>query len=134
MTSIVNYRTSSKEVFKNSAEIKPDEITIGKTDSLFMEKALQKVHENMENTAYSVKQLSSDLNMDRTGLFRKIKAITGLSPTAFIRSIKLKHARQLLDEGKSVSEVSVKVGFSSLSYFGKCFQQEYGKKPSDYKN
>ena len=131
---LVQEQQSRKEVFKNSAEIKPDEITIGKTDSLFMEKALQKVHENMENTAYSVKQLSSDLNMDRTGLFRKIKAITGLSPTAFIRSIKLKHARQLLDEGKSVSEVSVKVGFSSLSYFGKCFQQEYGKKPSDYKN
>ena len=131
---LVQEQQSRKEVFKNSPKIKPDEITIGKTDSLFMEKALQQVHKNMENSAYSVQQLSSDLNMDRTGLFRKIKAITGLSPTAFIRSIKLKHARQLLEEGKSVSEVSVKVGFSSLSYFGKCFQQEYGKKPSDYKN
>jgi AraC-like DNA-binding protein len=81
-----------------------------------------------------VEQLAADLCMERTGLYRKLTALTQQSPVSFIRNIRLKHAADMILTGdRSITEIAEQTGFGSTSYFSKCFQKEYGCKPSDYK-
>ena len=74
------------------------------------------------------------MRMDRTGLYRKLVAVVGKTPTNFIRSVRLKRAARLLEQGYTVAEVTDSVGFSTSSYFSKCFQEEFGVRPSQYVN
>ena len=101
--------------------------------SELVSKAIQLIEKNLNNSSYSVEQLAHDLYMDRTGLYRKLTAALDKTPTLFIRSIRLKRAAALLCEEKySISEIADLVGFSTSSYLSKCFQEEYGCKPSEY--
>ena len=70
--------------------------------------------------------------MERTGLYRKLSAIIGKTPTSFIRNVRLQRAAKFLDEGLSVSETADRVGFATSSYLSKCFKEEYGIMPSEY--
>jgi AraC-like DNA-binding protein len=102
-------------------------------DEELIERALKYVDDNLQNPSYSVVQLSKDMNMDRTGLYRKLVALTGHAPTMFIRSIRLKKAVLLLNQKRySQAEIAEKVGFSNGAYFSKCFKEEYGVSPSHY--
>lgn len=102
-------------------------------DDQFVRRATQLVGQNIANVDYSVVQLARDLCMERSGLYKKMTATTGLSPVAFIRTIRLRHAAMLLGKGgHTVSEVSELSGFSSPQYFNKCFQQQYGCRPSEF--
>lgn len=107
---------------------------LSESDEAFIRKALYYVEQNLTNPAYSVEAWSSDLCMDRTGLYRKLVAIVGKTPTSFIRSVRLKQAARLLEEGYTVAEVADMVGFSTSSYLSKCFQEEFGVRPSLYVN
>ena len=102
-------------------------------DSAFLSKAIKLVEENLNVSTYSVEQLSRDLCMDRTGLYRKLMALLDKSPSLFIRNIRLQRAAKLIMEGElSITEIAERVGFSSTSYMSKCFQQMYGCRPSEY--
>ncbi|RZJ65012.1 MAG: AraC family transcriptional regulator, partial [Flavobacterium sp.] len=102
-------------------------------DTIFLSKALAQVEKHLNNPNYSVEQLSQDLHMDRTGLYRKLVNLLDKSPSLFIRNIRLEKAAEMLLEGKlNISEITDKIGFSSSSYFSKCFQEQYGCKPSEY--
>ena len=91
------------------------------------------VEAHLETPGYSVEQLSKDLCMERSGLYKKLTNILDKSPSLFIRSIRLKRAADLILEGRmSMAEIAEQVGFSSASYMGKCFQEEFGCKPSEY--
>jgi len=102
-------------------------------DQELIERALKYVDSNLQNPFYSVMQLSKDMNMDRTGLYRKLIALTGLAPTMFMRSVRLKKAVYLLNQKRySQAEIAEIVGFSNAAYFSKCFKEEYGISPSHY--
>ena len=102
-------------------------------DKIFITKAMELVEKNLNNQGYSVEQLSRDLCMDRTGLYRKLILLLDQSPSLFIRNIRLQRAAQLLMENQlSVTQISEIVGFSSTSYMSKCFQEMYGCRPSEY--
>ena len=102
-------------------------------DAEFIARAVEMVERNLNTPAYSVEQLSRDLCMERTGLYKKLMAILDKSPQMFIRSIRLRKAAELLARGgMAVGEVSEVTGFSSPSYFTKCFQKEYGCRPTEY--
>ena len=89
------------------------------------------VEQHLEDGEYGVEQLARDLCMERTGLYKKLTALTDTTPVAFIRSIRLHRAAALLQEGKlSVNEIADRTGFSSPSYFTKCFKKEFGVLPS----
>jgi AraC-like DNA-binding protein len=104
-----------------------------KADEIFLAKALEQVEKNLSTANYSVEDLSRDLCMDRTGLYRKLIALLDKPPSMFIRNVRLQKAAVLLLEGElSISEITEKVGFSSPSYMSKCFQEMYGCKPSEY--
>jgi signal transduction histidine kinase/DNA-binding response OmpR family regulator/ligand-binding sensor domain-containing protein len=131
---LLEQQIKRKELFRNSIVITPAKLATSNVDEELIRKALNHIETNMDNGSYSVEQLSKDMYMDRTGLYRKLTAITGQTPTEFMRTVRLKKAAQLLQLGHTVSEVADNVGFGSTSYFTKCFQEEFGIKPSQYKN
>ena len=99
----------------------------------FVSRVTALVRQNMANQGYTVEQLARDLCMERTGLYRKLTALLDKSPVAFMRSIRLQRAAEMLARGgRSVAEVAEATGFGSPGYFSKCFQAEYGCRPSDY--
>ena len=130
---LIEQQEQRKMLFKQSLVLQPDSLTASSLDEKLIIRALECVERNLSNCDYSVEQLSSDLNMDRTGLYRKLVALTGTNPTLFIRSVRLKRAARLLQEGEfNISEISEKVGFKTVPYFSKCFQDEFGVKPSQF--
>jgi len=129
---LIEQQEQRKELFKKAIVLKPSSLTSTNIDEEFIKKALDFMEKNMSNTEYSVEQLSMDMCMDRTGLYRKLTAIVGQTPSGFIRSVRLKRSTQLLEQGMPVAEVADNVGFSTTSYFSRCFQDEFGVKPSHY--
>ena len=104
-------------------------------DKAFIARAMELVEQNLDTPGYSVVQLSADLCMDRTGLYRKLTMLLDRSPSLFIRDIRLRKAATLLKEGKlSVTEIAERCGFSTTSYMSKCFQERYGCKPSQFQH
>ncbi len=80
-----------------------------------------------------VNMLASRLAMSTSTLYRKMKALTGMSTNEYIRKYKMQYAERLLLEGKySISEISFMVGMNSIAYFRRCFKAEYGMIPSEY--
>jgi CheY-like chemotaxis protein len=101
----------------------------------FVVEATLCILKNIEKSDFTVDDLCRTIGMSRMQLYRKLKAVTGLSANTFIRKIRLKRAAELLATGKySVKEVTYDVGFSDLKYFRKCFKEEFGVNPSGYGN
>lgn len=96
------------------------------------QKATSLIESHLMSPNYGVEQLSKDLCMERTGLYKKLVTQSGKTPSAFIKEVRIKNALKLLLEGYSVQEVSVKVGFSSPSHLIRAFQEKYGCTPTAY--
>ena len=104
----------------------------GLTDE-WLQQAIDYVEKNIADEHYSVEQLSSDLCMSRMTFYRKIQNTTGQKPTEFIRTIRLRKAVELLREGRmSITEISYATGFSSVSYFSRCFRTMYSISPTQF--
>lgn len=101
-------------------------------DKEFIEKVLEHIHANIGDPVLGVESLASELKLSRSQLYRKIKTLSGMTATEFIRSVRLKMAKQILENGgeTNIGELSYKVGFSSPSYFTKCFKQHFGIIPT----
>lgn len=90
-----------------------------------------KVNEHLADPALNVETLSAELGLSRVQMYRKVKALTGSTPVELIRITRLKRADKLLKAGgHTVSEVSYEVGFSSPSYFSKCYKDYFGHTPN----
>ena len=104
------------------------------TENEFITKARTLVEQHIEDSDYGVEQLANDLCMERTGLYKKLTALSATTPVTFIRNIRLQKATVLLrEEDISVNEIAEKTGFNSASYFSKCFKKEFGILPSEYR-
>ena len=133
ISNLIETRRKLKEVFRNKLEIEPHDITITSLDEQFINKALTLIEMNISKTDYTVEELSRDLGMSRTLLYKKLLAITGKPPLEFIRSLRLKRAAQLLLKSQMhISEIAFKVGFNDPKYFRKHFKNEFGVLPSRY--
>ena len=109
------------------------EIAHNPTDNEFLVKMNKIIEENFSNSELNVNFLADKMNISRSGLFAKIKTLADITPNEMIMIVRLKRSAQLLLEGShTVSEVSYMVGFSSPSYFSKCFQKQFGIRPADY--
>ncbi len=98
----------------------------------FLNQITDLIEENISNDQFGVSELAGELGMSRSNLLRKIKNLTNISVSKFIRQVRLKNAMEELREASlTVSEVSYKVGFSSTSYFIKCFHDYYGYPPGE---
>jgi len=129
----LNIRNKLHSKFRKQISVNPSEITTTSMDEQFIANATRVVEENISNEMFSVDDFCNTLLMSRTSVHRKITAITGLSTSDFIRTIRLKRAAQLIKGNTaSISEISFSVGFSDVSYFTKCFKKEFGVTPTEY--
>jgi signal transduction histidine kinase/DNA-binding response OmpR family regulator len=111
------------------------EIASNPTDNDFLIQMNKVIEENFSNSELNVNFLAEKLNISRSGLFAKIKTLANVTPNEMIQIIRLKRAAQLLLENKyTISEVAYMVGFTNASYFSKCFQKQFGIRPSDYRH
>ena len=100
-------------------------------DTEFIQKILHFITENLSDAQLSVELLSSKMFLSRSQLYRKIKTLTGVSVNEFIRNVRLEKAKQLIEQGNNnMNEISYKVGFTSPSYFTKCYKNKYGHLPT----
>jgi len=103
-------------------------------DDEFIVKLRQLLEENLSESDFNVKKLSEDLNISTTHLYRKLKALTGLSPVEFIRVFKLQKACEMLSNTSlSIKEIGYGLGFNNLSYFVKCFREQFSVTPSTFR-
>jgi signal transduction histidine kinase/ligand-binding sensor domain-containing protein/DNA-binding response OmpR family regulator len=112
----------------------PEGIKTLSLDKEFIEKVLNYIKENISNPDLNVESLATQLKLSRSQFYRKIKVLTNQTANEFLRNVRLQKAKQILEnENVSISEVCYKTGFSSPSYFTKCFKSYFGILPTDVK-
>lgn len=117
----------------HEVDVKPSEITVSHVDQQLIEQAIALVEKNISDSEYSVEQFCDDMGMSRSNLYKKLVAITGLSPLLFMRTIRVKRGRQLLEKGgEPISQVAYQIGLSP-KMFAKYFKEEYGFLPNEFK-
>ena len=117
----------------NSMDISPEKMSFNTMDEEFLTKAIEVVETHMDDTAFSTTEFAKAMNMSRSNLHLKLKALTGESALDFIRKIRFKEACRLLKDGRySISEISDRVGFNTPSYFATCFKKYMGCLPTEY--
>lgn len=131
---LVEERRRRIRSFSSEADISPSQITVTPLDRKLIDRIMEHVERNIGNPNYSVEELSSDVAMHRMNLYRKLQSITGMTPSEFLRTMRLKRAAQLLaqDQALSVVEVSELVGFNTPKYFTRYFREMFGCTPSQY--
>lgn len=104
-----------------------------KVDEEFLVKINEIIERNIDNPDFQIEDMAKEIGISSSGLFAKIKQISGETPNKLIQSMRLKKAAELLGDGSHrVNEVCYMVGFNNPSYFAKCFQKQFGKLPKDY--
>jgi DNA-binding response OmpR family regulator len=133
ISNLISNRRSLKHAFSNRLIIGPNDIAIVPLDEQFIHKALDLIEKNISKTDYTIEELSRDLGMSRTLLYKKILALTGKPPLEFMRKLRLQRAAQLLQKSQmNISEIAFQVGFNDPKYFRKHFKNEFGVLPSKY--
>lgn len=109
------------------------ETVLSDAEQEFVNRATQVVLENLQDPGFDVDRFCSLMAMSRANLFRKLKATTGFSASAFTRHIRMEQAAKMLrQKDYTINEVATRVGFSDPNYFSRCFKEEYGVSPSGY--
>lgn len=122
-----------KEDSGPNIEITPSQPQIVSFDAQFMQQVMEVMEKEMENADLTIDEFAQQLNMGRTVFYQKLKSIIGLSPIDFIREMRIKRAKQLIDSGEyNISSVAYMTGFNDPKYFSKCFKKQFGMSPSEY--
>ena len=131
---LIDERQRRISSFSASAEIRPANVAVNTLDEKLMDGIMESIQKNMDNPDYSVEELSSDVNMHRMNLYRKLQSLVGMTPSEFIRTIRLKKAAQILSERPdiSISELADMVGFNTPKYLTRYFKDMFGCTPSQY--
>lgn len=104
------------------------------TENVFINNAILLVEKNLDNPAFGIETMISELHMSQSTLFRKIKSLTGLSLTAFIRSVRLKRAAYLIaTTDLNMNQIAYEVGFNDYKYFKTSFKKQFDCLPTQYK-
>ena len=121
-----------RSIFSGSTEEKEEEKSLNTLDQTFIGRLREVMQKNMGDSEYSVERLGADVGLSRVQLYRKVKALTGMTPVEILRETRLKRAMQLLKTtDKTVSEIANEVGFATPGYFSSCFKKQYDKYPTD---
>ena len=133
INNLIVQRHRLRERFSRQMILEPGNNVVDSIEEKFLRKVMQKLEENLSDSAFAAPQLQEMLAMSKTQLYRKMKALTDQSPGEFIRNYRLKRAAQILaGRGENVTQVAYSVGFNNLSYFAKCFKELHGVSPSEY--
>ena len=130
---LIELRRKLRERFRREGLLQLREIVVTSVEETFLQKLMQVAEQHLADEDFDLDVLRRELNMGQKQLYRKIKALTGQTPTDFIRTLRLRRAKQLLEQhARTISEIAFQVGFNNLSYFSKCFREEFGQLPSEF--
>lgn len=130
---VLESRKKLKELFTQRVSLGPNEVEITAFEGEFIKKVIANIEENITNSDFQTDALAEEMNMSRSTFYRKLKAITDMSGSEFIRFIKIQRSAQLLRSGEfTVKQIAYEVGFNDAKHFRKCFIKQYGMTPSDY--
>ncbi len=130
---LVNQRRKLIEKFSQQFQVEPTEVILPDADKCFLEKAIGIIEKYISDPELDIDILASEMNVSRTQLYRKLKALSDYSGNQFIRLIRLKRAAQLLSQNQlNIQEVMLETGFSNYSYFKQCFKDQFNRAPKDY--
>ena len=132
---LVNNRKQLQAKFSKQADVDVNIVATNSLDQKFLTRAVQIVEKTLDNSDFDVNVFASEMMMGRTAFFQKLKGITGQTPNEFIISIRLKKSLKLLSEEQelSITDIVYQLGFSSPSYFTKCFREVFGVTPAKYR-
>ncbi|MFZ5518086.1 MAG: two-component regulator propeller domain-containing protein [Candidatus Zhuqueibacterota bacterium] len=131
---LIEQRRQLREKFSRNIFLQPSEIAVTSYDQQFLQHVMNLIEQNITRPEFNVTALTQLVGMSRMQLHRKIHALTNLTTSAFIRSLRLKRAADLLRQrADNISQVAYDVGFNNPSYFAECFRQQFGVLPSEYK-
>ncbi len=127
---LIEQRKTLKSKFSSNLMKIPNDIIVNSIDQNFMEEIKKIIEINLSDENFGVEELGRAIGMSRSQLHRKLKALTGLSTSIFLRSFRLQRAYQLLEQAAgNATEIAFKVGFSNSNYFFKCFKEEFSITP-----
>lgn len=126
---------TARERFAQATDVAASEITETTLDEQMLQKAMDIVKAHLSDTSFTADDLARELGMARTNVYKKLQFITGKTPAAFIRTIRLKHGRQMLDHDPKlfVSQVAYECGFANPKLFSRYFKDEFGIYPKEIK-
>ena len=130
---LIHSRTLLRSLFSGNSkeeEKEKEEEMLGAQDQTFVTRLREVIRDNMGDSDFSVERIGEEIGLSRVQLYRKVKALTGQTPVELLRKARLERGRRLIEKTeKSVSEIAYEVGFTSPSYFNKCFKDEFGISP-----
>jgi len=127
---LIEIRKKLQEKFRSEDFISPKEFS--SLDAQFIQKAIGIINEHISEENFSIEEFAGETALSRRQLHRKLTALTGKTPSQFLRLLRLARAKTLIKEKKeTISEISYQVGFNSPAYFNKCFKEEYGYSPGE---
>ena len=130
---LIHQRSLLREKFSRKVTAVPSDVSVVSADEKFLSRAIRVIEDNIADAGFDVAEFTDQMALSRVQLHRKLKALTDLSTTEFIRNIRLKRAAQLLQENHgSIAEVTYAVGFSDPSYFSKRFKELFGMSPTEF--
>jgi len=130
---ILSRDTIRKKALGQFSRVSDEPIVSNNLNDRFLKRMLEVVKNNMANTEFGKDEFAFDMNVSSSLLYKKVKALTGQSPTDFIKNIRLEHAFELLSTQKySITEISELSGFASIGYFSTVFKKHFGKTPSEF--
>ena len=130
---LINTREKLRELFAGSPLLAAVEIAVSKKDKTYIDKLNEEIEKHMLDVNFSIDTLAEVMNMSRSNFYRKIKSISGMSPNDYLKTIRLKKAAELLlSQEYRINEVYEQAGFSSSSYFAKCFKEQFGMLPREF--
>lgn len=126
--------SAAEQPAESGQEEKTSLPNLSPNDRKFMDKVMEVIEKHLDNGDLLVEDIANEVNMSRSVFFKKLKTLTGLSPVEFLREIRMKRAAQLIEtEEYSMSQIAYMVGLNDSHYFSKCFKQQYGITPTEYK-
>ncbi|MEZ4849021.1 MAG: ATP-binding protein [Bacteroidia bacterium] len=129
---LVQQKRLSQKLKEEIVSLHPEAIEVESADKKFLNQLIDIIENYMADETFSVEDMGREIGMSRSQLHRKLKALTDQSPSVFLRTIRLKRARQLLEaKAGNVGEIAFQVGFNTQAYFNKCFRDQFGITPGE---
>ena len=116
----------------DTVAVSTTDFAMSQKDCEFIAKIQGVIAEQLADENFSIDTLAEQMNMSRSNFYRKIKALSGMSPNDYLKTLRMNRAAELIVSGTRISEVAAQVGFTSSSYFAKCFKAQYGVLPKEY--
>jgi AraC-like DNA-binding protein len=131
---LIEGRKKLRERFVKEFNLSPKELAVNTADERFLEILIEGVEKNMKNSDFGIEFLGKEVKMTRGHLYRKVKAMTGMTASEFVRFVRLRYAANLLKNSLlNINEICYEIGFQDPNYYRKCFKKMYGASPSEYK-